>query len=108
MTSEMPGRNTFERTMAAQDDLLGQLDQGLDQAMGQATTMRKEVDHQNEILDKNLDKHVDQAIIDVESARNKTTRLLKSTGTCWMYMTNLGLLGVLVLQLAVFLSSSHC
>ena len=99
-------RRQFDADVSAQNDLLDQLGAGLDRSAAQAATIRTEVDHQNEFLDKEFGRDVEEALDRVGRTNDRTRALIEAGGVCRLHVVNAALFITLVLEVILGLQTA--
>ena len=94
-------RRQFDADVSAQNDLLDQLGAGLDRSAAQAAAIRTEVDHQNEFLDKEFGRDVEEALDRVAKTHGRTRALVEAGGACGLWVANAALFVILVLEVVL-------
>ena len=96
-------RRQFDADVSAQNDLL---DPGLDRSAAQAAAIRTEVDHQNEVLDKEFGRDVEEALDRVGRTNDRTRALIEAGGVCRLHVVNAALFITLVLEVILGLQTA--
>ncbi len=99
-------RRQFDADVSAQNDLLDQLGAGLDRSAAQAAAIRTEVDHQNEFLDKEFGRDVEEALDRVGRTNDRTRALIEAGGVCRLHVVNAALFITLVLEVILGLQTA--
>lgn len=89
--------------MKMQDDILLDIEKGVDRLHGQAVAIKDETIEQNKILD-NLDEHVDEATAGLKKETAHAELIRRKTNDCYLYVcivVEIAILLILVLLMFI-------
>mmetsp|Transcript_75973 Transcript_75973/g.152644 ORF Transcript_75973/g.152644 Transcript_75973/m.152644 type:complete len:137 (+) Transcript_75973:52-462(+) len=99
------GRPDMKTMTQAQDDILEDLNKGLDKQKKAGEQMGSEIRRQQDVLENDLDGNVDKAMDQLMLATKRANAMRKESGFIWMYFCNLVLFLLFFILLWIGLSS---
>eukprot|EP00615_Pteridomonas_danica_P016240 CAMPEP_0114404050 /NCGR_PEP_ID=MMETSP0102-20121206/19299_1 /TAXON_ID=38822 ORGANISM="Pteridomonas danica, Strain PT" /NCGR_SAMPLE_ID=MMETSP0102 /ASSEMBLY_ACC=CAM_ASM_000212 /LENGTH=75 /DNA_ID=CAMNT_0001568619 /DNA_START=17 /DNA_END=241 /DNA_ORIENTATION=+ len=69
--------------MKAQDDILNDIERGLDNQKQQGLLMGSELERQKDLTDNKLDQNVDKAMAQLTEATKRANQMRKESGFMW-------------------------